>query len=93
VDLGPVKSCLQQGRSAAFNWASKGKILDAVPLPEGVERFIQRTRFFTDAGIMGSREFVRQGFELFRDIIRPKRERKPHRIQGLDQVYSLKRLT
>jgi hypothetical protein len=71
----------------------KGKILDAVPLPESVERFIQRTRFFTDAGIIGSREFVRQGFELFRDIIRPKRERKPHRIQGLDQVYSLKRLT
>jgi hypothetical protein len=71
----------------------KGKILDAVPLPESVERFIQRTRFFTDAGIIGSREFVRQGFELFRDIIRPKRERKPHRIQGLEQVYSLKRLT
>ncbi|MDZ7760645.1 MAG: transposase [Desulfovermiculus sp.] len=71
----------------------KGKILDAVPLPECMERFIQRTRFFTDAGIIGSREFVRQGFELFRDIIQPKRERKPHRIQGLEQIYSLKRLT
>ncbi|KXB09227.1 hypothetical protein AKJ60_00670 [candidate division MSBL1 archaeon SCGC-AAA385M11] len=54
VDTSPVKSCLQQGRSAAFNRASKGKILDGVPLPEGVERFIQRTRFFTDAGIIGS---------------------------------------
>lgn len=71
----------------------KGKILDGVPLPEGVERFIQRTRFFTDAGIIGSKEFVRQGFELFRDIIRPKRERKPHRIRGLDQIYSMKRLS
>jgi REP element-mobilizing transposase RayT len=70
----------------------KGKILEAVPLPESVERFIQRTRFFTDAGIIGSREFVRQGFELFRDIIQPKRERKPHRIQGLEQIYSMKRL-
>jgi hypothetical protein len=57
-----------------------------------VERFIQRTRFSTDAGIIGSREFVRQGFELFRDIIQPKRERKPHRIQGLDSIYSMKRL-
>ncbi|MGM0761005.1 MAG: hypothetical protein ACQEUB_15090 [Thermodesulfobacteriota bacterium] len=47
VDLDPVKSCLQQGRSAAFNRASKGKILDAVPLPESVEHFIQRARFFT----------------------------------------------
>jgi REP element-mobilizing transposase RayT len=70
----------------------KGKILDAVALPESVERFLQRTRFFTDAGIIGSREFVRQGLELFRDIIQPKRERKPQRIQGLEQIYSMKRL-
>ena len=70
----------------------KGKILDAVPLPESVERFIQRTRFFTDAGIIGSKEFVRQGFELFRDIIQPKRERRPQKIQGLEQIYSMKRL-
>jgi hypothetical protein len=83
---------LQQGRSTAFNRASKGKILDAIPLPESVERFIQRTRFFTDAGIIGSREFVRQGFELFQDIIQPKRKRKPHKIKGLEQIYSLKRL-
>jgi hypothetical protein len=71
----------------------KGKILDAVPLPESVERFIQRTRFFTDARIIGSKEFVHQGFELFRDIIQPKRKRRPHRIQGLDSIYSMKRLT
>ena len=70
----------------------KGRILEAVPRPESVERFIQRTRFFTDAGIIGSREFVRQGFEIFRDIIQPKRERKPQRIRGLEQIYSMKRL-
>lgn len=39
------------------------------------------------------REFVRQGFEIFRDAIQPKRERKPHRIKGLEQIYSLKRLS
>ncbi|MBS3779377.1 MAG: hypothetical protein KGY41_03185 [Desulfovermiculus sp.] len=83
---------MQQGRSAAFNRASKGKILEAVPLPESVEGFIQRTRFFTDAGIIGSKEFVRQGFDLFRDIIQPKRERRPQRIQGLEQISSMKRL-
>ena len=71
----------------------KGKVLEGVPLPECVERFIQRTRFFTEAGIIGSREFVRQGFEHFRDLIQPKRERRPHKIQGLEQTYSLKRLT
>jgi len=71
----------------------KGKLLQGVPLPECVERFMHRTRFFTDAGIIGSREFVRQGFEHFRDIIKPKRERKPHKIKGLEEMYSLKRLT
>ncbi|MGM0540670.1 MAG: hypothetical protein ACQERT_15890 [Thermodesulfobacteriota bacterium] len=40
-----------------------------------------------------ARDFVRQGFEFFRNIIQPKRQRKPHKIQGLEQVYSLKRLT
>jgi hypothetical protein len=71
----------------------KGKILQGVPLPESVERFLQRTRFFTEAGIIGSKEFVRQGFEHFRDLIQPKRERRPHKIKGLEKVYSLKRLT
>jgi REP element-mobilizing transposase RayT len=78
-------------RGGVDTW--KGKILNAVPLPECVERFIQRTRFFTEAGIIGSRDFVRQGFEHFRDIIQPKRERRPHKIKGLEQIYSLKRLT
>ncbi len=50
VDTGPVKSCLQEGRSVAFYRASKGKILDAVPLPESVEHFIQRTRFLPMLG-------------------------------------------
>ncbi|MDZ7760296.1 MAG: hypothetical protein U5L00_08590 [Desulfovermiculus sp.] len=45
-----------------------------------------------DAGIIGSKECVSQGFELFRNIIRPKRERRPHRIQGLDSIYFMKRL-
>jgi len=42
--------------------------------------------------LIGSKEFVRQGFELFRDIIQLKRERSPRKIQGLNQVFSLKRL-
>lgn len=71
----------------------KSKTLEARFLPEGAERFIQRTRFFTESGIIGSREFVRQGFELFRDIIQTKRKRRPHKIQGLAEIYSLKRLT
>jgi len=39
------------------------------------------------------RKFVRQGFKLFRDIIQPKRERKPYRIKGLEQINSMKRLS
>ena len=71
----------------------KGARLTAQLLPETVERFIQRTRFFTQAGVIGSRAFVREHFERFRDLIQPKRERRPHRIKGLSEIYSLKRLS
>jgi REP element-mobilizing transposase RayT len=73
--------------------SAKGARLTAQLLPETVERFIQRTRFFTQAGVIGSRAFVREHFERFRDLIQPKRERRPHRIKGLEEVYSLKRLS
>ncbi|MBS3779453.1 MAG: hypothetical protein KGY41_03580 [Desulfovermiculus sp.] len=45
VDLGPVKSCLEQGRYAAFNRASKGRILDAGLIHQLRQVKIFRTEF------------------------------------------------
>ncbi len=47
-----------------------------------IDRFRYRTRYFTDSGIIGTKEFVSMS----------KREKIPKPVVGLDGVYSLKRL-
>jgi len=56
------------------------------------DRFKQRTRYFTDSGIIGSRAFVRENFLRFKHLFQTKKDRLPKRVTGLDGMYSLKRL-
>jgi REP element-mobilizing transposase RayT len=57
------------------------------------DRFRYRTRYFTDSGIIGSKEFVSMNYRRFKDVFMSKREKIPRPVAGLDGVYSLKRLT
>ena len=57
-----------------------------------VDRFLLRTRYFTDSGIIGSRAFVSKLYLAFRDHYGSSREKVPKPIKGLDGIYSLKRL-
>jgi REP element-mobilizing transposase RayT len=57
------------------------------------DRFKHRTRYFTDSGIIGSKEFVRQNFLRFKHLFQTKNERLPKRVEGLNSIYSLKRLS
>jgi putative transposase len=57
------------------------------------DRFRYRTRYFTDAGIIGSKEFVSAHYQRFKNIFASKHEKKPKPIKGLDGMYSLKRLS
>ena len=58
-----------------------------------VRRFRYRTRYFTDSGIIGTKEFVSINYQRFKGIFMSKREKIPKAVAGLDGVYSLKRLT
>ncbi len=58
-----------------------------------IDRFKQRTRYFTDSGIIGSKEFVRENFLRFKHLFQAKNDRLPNRVNGLDGIYSLKRLS
>jgi hypothetical protein len=58
-----------------------------------VQRFRYRTRYFTDSGIIGTKEFVSENYQRFKGVFMSKREKIPRRVGGLDGVYSLKRLT
>ncbi len=60
--------------------------------PTRVERFLSRTRYFTDSGVIGSKAFVSATFSHFQDFFQNPGNRKPKPVQGLDGVYSLKRL-
>jgi putative transposase len=57
------------------------------------DRFRYRTRYFTDSGIIGSKEFVAANYRRFRHLFYSKHEKKPKSIKGLSGVYSLKRLS
>jgi REP element-mobilizing transposase RayT len=58
-----------------------------------VDRFMYRTRYFTDAGIIGSKEFVGEVFDQVKHLLRSKDERKFTPVGGVDGVYSMKRLS
>jgi REP element-mobilizing transposase RayT len=57
------------------------------------DRLRYRTRYFTDSGIIGTREFVARHAKRFHDHFACKKEKIPLKVQGLDGVYSLKRLS
>jgi putative transposase len=57
-----------------------------------VRRFKYRTRYFTDSGIIGSKEFVFENYQRFKGVFMSKREKIPRPVAGLDGIYSLKRL-
>ncbi len=57
------------------------------------DRFLYRTRYFTDSGIIGSREFVSGTYQQFKHLFQSKHEKKPKPVKGLDGLFSLKRLS
>lgn len=58
-----------------------------------VDRFQYRTRYFTDSGIIGSRDFVSVMYKQFKGYFASKHNKKPKAVQGLEGVFSLKRLS
>ena len=69
------------------------KCISNYTLPDWVFIWIvYRTRYFTDSGIIGTKEFVSINYQRFKGVFMSKREKIPRRVAGLDGVYSLKRL-
>jgi len=58
-----------------------------------MNRYIKiKIRYFTDRGIMGTNGFVAHYYEMFKGCFNTSNEKKPKKISGLDEIYSLKRL-
>jgi hypothetical protein len=56
-------------------------------------RFRYRTHYFTDSGVIGSKEFVSKTYRRFKHNFISKNEKKPKPIKELFGVFSLKRLS
>lgn len=57
------------------------------------EKFLKRTRYFADSGIIGSKAFVSEKYQKFKHVFQSKHEKKPKPVKGLNGMYSLKKLT
>jgi putative transposase len=57
-----------------------------------VRRFRYRTRYFTDSGIIGTKEFVSDNYRRLKELFMSKRDKIPKPVAGLNGVFSLKRL-
>jgi hypothetical protein len=53
--------------------------------------FRYRCRYFTDSGVIGTREFVEQAAARLRAQVPGRRKRTPHRFKGLDGLCTMKR--
>jgi hypothetical protein len=56
-------------------------------------RLRYRTRYFTDSGIIGSKEFVSTHYQRFQHLFATKHKKIPKPVKGLSGIYSLKRLS
>jgi hypothetical protein len=57
------------------------------------DQFRYRTRYFTDSGVISSKEFVSKTYLRFKHHFNSKNEKKPKPVKGLAGMYSLKRLS
>jgi putative transposase len=57
-----------------------------------MDNFRYRTRYFTDSGVIGSKQFVKDKYQLFKEYFDTKKEKVPVPIKGLEGLFSLKRL-
>ena len=53
------------------------------------DRFRYRTRYFTDSGVIGTKEFVSKTYVRFKHHSNSKNEKEPKAVKGLSGIYSL----
>lgn len=58
-----------------------------------VQKFRYRTRYFTDSGIIGTKSFVAENYQRFKQLFQSKHEKEPKPVTGIDGLFSLKHLS
>ena len=79
-------------KGAAINQEIYEKEKDADFKLTKIGRFRLRTRYFTDSGVLGTKEFVTNCYWRFQHHFTCKHEKKPRPIKGLEGIFSMKKL-
>ena len=58
-----------------------------------LDRFMYKSRYFSDSGIIGTKAFVSRHYQTFKHHFSSRHQKTPKAIKGLDSIYSLKRLS
>lgn len=56
-----------------------------------IGRFINRTRYFTDFAVIGTKAFIKENAARFRDLF--EKDKKPRPVSGFENLFSIKRLS
>ena len=89
-----------------FNCAPHSASLNIISHPESIikkeeerdfelsasDKILYKTRYFTDSGIIGSKEFVKKYYDRFKSFF-TSQDKEPKVVKGLTGIYSLKRLS
>ncbi len=86
------KGALESGKGASIEELIVGRERNKKYELTTMDRLRFRTRYFSDSGIIGTKSFVMQYYEMFKSNFGPCKSKKPKKIAGFDGVYSLKRL-
>ena len=90
-----AKTRLEHYRRFLYLKGGLGSLIETGEKPtsdiSNLDRFLYRTRYFTDSGIIGTKAFVENQYLLFQHHFSCKKKKIPKSIQGLQGIYSLKR--
>ena len=85
------KGGLETNKGASIDEKVIAKERDKNYALTAVDRLRFKTRYFTDSGIIGTKSFVIQYYDMFKSNFGSK-TKKPKKVTGFDEFYSLKRL-
>jgi hypothetical protein len=90
--VAPVPSSGATGQAAVIDNSVLQKERENDFKLKRLQRFRYRTRYFTDSGIIGTKEFVAGNYRRFKDLFMSKKDKIHRPVAGLDGIFSLKRL-
>lgn len=81
---------IRSGKKAAIPEAEREKARKNGYAVSRTDRFRNRTRYFTDSAVIGTKAFIKENAARFRDVF--EKDKRPRPVSGFENMFSIKRL-